>query len=335
MARGHTLKLNSYSIILRKHNEKKKNKSEVTFLEFFETFKEPTDKKVTVNTLFNRFYKYYLQSFNSEFVKDKDETKAYSPGDSLTRNPSNFLIDGIFEGGITGIEQSVQDQKRKNAKSKITKNDVAALPFYFLFWFPADVNYGIIMIQSYGSSTINSLVKDHLKKVFKKKGFTFDDQMCISNNDKEEFLKHSVVHELSFLNTYESKNTGGEFSAFLGNSDLFQVEVKIKKLNKNTLDFFDGIKKVKKGVQDFVELSVKGAKKISGSETKAFYKGENTQSHAIMSDFKNFIPSLILNNEIKEIGKETPELNKIRKYCQNYLKILQEEKNYGSQYLLK
>lgn len=335
MAKGHTLKLNSYSIILRKYNEKRKNKSEVTFSEFFESFRENTDKKVTQGTLFNRFYKYYLESFNSEFVKDKDGTKAYTPGDSVDRNPANFIIDGIFEGGLTGIEQSVQDQKRKKAKSRISKDDVAALPFYFLFWLPSDVNYGIIMIQSYGNSTINSLVKDHLKKVFKSKGFTFDEQMCISQKDREDFLEHSIVHELSFLSTFESKNTGGEFSAYLGRADTFQVEVRIKNINENTNKYFKGLGTITKGLTDFVKLSVEGAKKIKESDPKAFYKGDNSRSHAVIKDHKNFIPSLVLNENLKESGKQTPDLEEIRKYCKNYLKILQKENNYTSQYLIK
>ncbi|WP_373397233.1 hypothetical protein V8V91_22050 [Algoriphagus halophilus] len=119
------MKLNSYSIILRKYNEKGKNKAAVKFSDFFDSFRENKDKKISQNTLFNRFYKFYIESFNSEFVKDKDEAKAYSPGDNLERNSANFLIDGIFEGGITGIEQNLQDQKRKRLKSKISKDDVA------------------------------------------------------------------------------------------------------------------------------------------------------------------------------------------------------------------
>ncbi|GAB3221279.1 hypothetical protein GCM10027454_13590 [Algoriphagus aestuariicola] len=335
MAKGHTLKLNSYSIILRRYNEKREKKSEVTFSEFFESFRESTDKKVTQNTLFNRFYKFYLESFNSEFVKDKDGTKAYTPGDTIEKNTANFIIDGIFEGGLTGIEQSVQDQKRKKLKSKISKDDVAALPFYFLFWLPSDVNYGIIMIQSYGNSTINSLVKDHLKKVFKKKGFTFDEQMCISNKDREEFLEHSVVHELSFLSTFESKNTGGEFSAYLGKAESFQVEVRIKNLHENTNKYFKGIKDIKKGLTDFIKLSIDGAKKIKESDPKAFYKGDNSRSHAVITDHKNFIPSLVLGEELKENGKQTPDLDSMRIYCKNYLKILQKENNYTSQFLIK
>ncbi|WP_460546355.1 hypothetical protein, partial [Echinicola sediminis] len=284
MANGHQLKLNSYSIILRKHNEKKKKKSEVKFSDFFESFRKPEDKKVSQHTFFNRFYKYYLESFNAEFVKDKDGTKAYSPGDNINRNPANFMIDGIFEGGLTGIEQSVQDQKKKKAKSRITKNDVASLPFYFLFWFPSDVNYGILMIQSYGNSTINSLVKNHIKKVFKTKGFTFDEHMCITEKDREDFLKNSVVNELSFLSTYQSKDTGGEFSALLGDAETFQVEVKLKKINKNSNAFFEGISKLQDGITDYISLKVNGAKKIGDSEPKAYYKGNNSRSHAVISD---------------------------------------------------
>lgn len=335
MAKGHTLKLNSYSIILRRYNEKREKKSEVTFSEFFESFRESTDKRVTQNTLFNRFYKFYLESFNSEFVKDKDEAKAYSLGDNIEKNPANFIIDGIFEGGITGIEQNLQDQKRKKVKSKITKDDVSSLPFYFLFWFPSDVNYGIIMIQSYGSSTINSLVKEHLKQVFKRKGFIFDEQMCISDRDREEFLEHSIVHELSFLSTFESKNTGGEFSAYLGKAESFQIEVRIKNLHENTNKYFNGLKNIRKGLTDFIKLTVEGAKKIKESDPKAFYKGDNSRSHAVIKDHKNFIPSLVLDDSLKENGKQTPNLESIRKYCKNYLKILQVEKKYTSQFLIK
>jgi len=335
MAKGHTLKLNSYSIILRKYNEKGKNKASVKFSDFFDSFRIDKDKKVSQNTLFNRFYKFYIESFNSEFVKDKDEAKAYSPGDNLERNPANFLIDGIFEGGITGIEQNLQDQKRKRLKSKISKDDVASLPFYFLFWFPSDVNYGIIMIQSYGSSTINSLVKDHLKKVFKTKRFTFDEQMCISNKDREDFLEHSIVQELSYLSTYESKDTGGEFSAHVGNAKTIQVEVRIKNINQNTNKYFKGLKNLKNGINDFVKLKVKGANKTYESEPKAYYKGDKTRSHAVVSDYKNFIPSLVLDDSIKESGKQTPDLVSIRTYCKNYLKTLQSENNYNSQFLLK
>lgn len=333
MAKGHQLKLNSYSIILRKHNEKKKTKSEVMFSDFFETFRNVYDKKVTQNTLFNRFYKYYLESFNEEFVKDKDGTKAYSPGDSIVRNPANCLIDGIFEGGLTGIEQSVQDQRRKKAKSKITKDDVAALPFYFLLWFPSDVNYGVIMIQSYGSSTINSLVIKHMKKVFKSKGFTFDEQMCITEKDKDDFLKHSVVQELSFLSTFESKDTGGDFSALMGGSETFQVEVRIKKINTNTTSFLNNIGNLQRKITEYVKIKVNGAKKIGASEPKAFYKGEKTRSHALINDHRDFIPSLVLNNDIKETGKETPDLDKIRKFSKAYLKEIQEERGYKSRHI--
>lgn len=191
------------------------------------------------------------------------------------------------------------------------------------------------MIQSYGSSTINSLVKEHLKKVFKTKGFTFDEQMCISNRDREDFLEHSIVQELSYLSTYESKDTGGEFSAHVGNAKTIQVEVRIKNINQNTNKYFKGLKDLKNGINDFVKLKVKGANKTYESEPKAYYKGDNSRSHAVVSDYKNFIPSLVLDESLKEPGKQTPDLVSIRRYCKNYLKTLQSENNYTSQFLLK
>jgi hypothetical protein len=335
MARGHTLKLNSYSITLKKFNEKKKNKTIVKFEDFFETYRKDGEGSVSIYTLFNRFYKEFLESFNSEFKRDKEGAKAFSPARKIEKNHSNSTIDGLFEGGLTGIEQYVQDQKRKKAKTPITKDDVAALPFYFLFWFPQDVDYGIIMIQSYGSSTINSLVKEHLKSLMKTRKFTFDEQFCISKEDKEEFFKHSVVEEISFLNNYKAKNKGNEFSALLGSSDTFQVDVRIKKINRNSAEFFKSLGNLSKAITDIVTLNVDGAQKTGSSEPKAFYKGDNSRSHAVISDHKSFIPSLILSDSLKESGKETPDLYLIRKYCMKYLKTLQEENGYTSNYILK
>lgn len=335
MAKGHVLKLNSYSIILKKYNEKTKNKTAVTFKDLFETYRISGEKLATINTLFNRFYKDYLQSFNEEFKRDKEGTKAFSPGDNIEKNAANSLIDGIFEGGLTGIEQYVQDQKRKKAKSKITKEDVAALPFYFLFWFPQDVDYGVIMIQSYGSSTINSLVKEHLKSLMKSKKFTFDEQFCISKEDKEEFFKHSVVEEISILNNYRTKKTSDNFSALLGNSETFQVEIRIKKINRNSEEFFKSLRKISKGITELISINIPEAEKIGNSEPKAFYKGDNSRSHAVISDHKNFIPSLILSDNLKEAGKETPDLILIREYCKNYLKTLQKENGYNSSFSMK
>ncbi|UCS94858.1 hypothetical protein KZP23_07565 [Echinicola marina] len=330
---GHKLKLNSYSIRLKKY--RKKDVGDVLFEEYFDTFRtESDDSTVNYNILFRRFFDGFVKSFNSEYLEDKDKTKAFTISDSVNHSPSNFIIDGFFEGGLTGIEQYVENKKRRGEKKPIKKDDVSSLPFYFLFWFPRDTNYGVVMIQSYNNSTINSLIKTHLRRYFNISKFTFDEDMCITKKDKDDFFNQSKVQELSFLNIMETTKDG-EFSTLLGGHKKYKVEVRIKNIDENSNVFFRKYKDLKKSVNDLFDLSIEDSKVIERHEAKAYYKTETSSSHAVISDHKNFIPSMVLDESLKKEDSQIPDLDKIRAYCRTYLKQLQVENKYNSNFTFK
>lgn len=322
---GHQLKLDIFTFTLKKHRDKEDLK--VTFKDFFNKNYftddyEHRDKK----DYYKKFVSDFLDTFQNKFALNKEETKGIHSSD-LEVFPNKNIIDGFFNGGKTGISQNIYDQGNalKN-EGKIEKEKVTTLPFYFKIWTPFDTDLGIVMIQSFTDSGVNSLVLDQLSKYFSSKKYQFNRKKFIPEEYKNMFKEGSNIYKISYDNLGLSKESKEEMCPGLSEHENLKVNISITGFKGDPNSMIGKIRKdiFNKKIVDALDLD--NPKKF---ETIAHFKNQsgNTAQARLTSNI-DISPTYFLSNELKEEGEEIPSLTKIRKFTDDLLEKTKIEIGY-------
>jgi len=320
----HKLKLISYGFTISKLKSRKE-KDLTTFLEFYKTFvTDDDDGFPSTNELFQRFFKDLIKQFDEGFIENKEATKAFRViNEGFDLSFSQQYFDGLFEGGLTNIEQNIATKNNKNRR-RVGPEDVLVLPYYMFFSAPEDRNWGILMVQFYDSNTINSPIRDFLIQYFNKKGFKIEFGSMVSKEDREKFLNKSEVYKISYTDVLKREFPGNEFDELVGETNYINVNVYITGVKGKPKEF---VRRVKGNIRDFFRLDVKGAIKLKERPSKIFYSNEDGRSHAEIDNYDHLYPTKILVDSLKEEGKHSPDLVKIREFCRSYWRVLVSERS--------
>jgi len=323
---AHTLKLSIYCFSIRKG----RTKEFVGFKEFFNNhFIEGEEKKYEVpkEILYKRFADSYFETFGDQFIKNIDETKAIGINTYNTM-PKLNIIDGMVNGGITGIDQDIFDSSNaKAAESTIDKSKVTSLPYYFKIWMPYDSQVGVIMVQSYTETGVTSLFVDKFKQFFKTKEYIFDFERHVPKEFKEKFAKKSVVKEIALYKTKLSAKAREELNSLFADFEGLKVKISISGFKLDVDSFKEGLQDGRFIHSDLAAFEITDENEY---ETIATYEDvSGRESQAKVSKNLDIFPTIILNNDLKETGKEYPNYKKIQSHTDAILEKVKIDIEYS------
>lgn len=325
---SHQLKLDIYCFSIKARGEREAEHKK--FGEFFRENYTRDDKnslQLAKEVLIKRFIGEFIDSFHEEFVLNKEETKGIAT-DYLKPYPSNNIIDGMINGGLTGIDQNVFDRKNpKQSEDTIEKNKITALPYYFKIWTPFDSTVGVIMIQSYTNMGVNTLVIEQLSKYFANKNHTIEKYKHVPEEYKENFKKKSVIYKVSFLKQGLSDKARESLNPVFTEKENLRIRIDITGFEENPERFWDLFRKKKIVNSDLTALEMVNDDDF---ETIATYKDEfGHQSSTKVSKDLDILPTYFLNNSLKMEGTEYPDYDSIRKHTNSILEKVKKEIGYS------
>jgi hypothetical protein len=325
---AHQLKLDIYCFSIRERRDSEKEYR--TFGEFFrENYckEDESPLQVEKEVLIKRFIGGFIDSFHKEFVLNKEETKGIAT-DFLKPYPSNNIIDGLINGGLTGIDQNVFDRKKpEESEDKIAKNKIAALPYYFKIWTPFDGTVGVIMVQSYTDMGVNTLMLEQLKKYFAEKNFSIDRYKHVPEEYRENFKKKSKIYKVSLIKQGLSGKARESLNPVFTEKENLKVRIDITGFEETPEKFWQMFRKKKIINSDLTALEMVEDEDF---ETVATYKDEfGHQSSAKVSKELDILPTYFLNDSLKQDGSEYPDYDKIRKHTNSILETVKEEIGYS------
>lgn len=339
------LKLSIYDFHIRRTNKivinepiggKKKKKdtysNEILFEEFFnENFKTTINSEsINKDELFSSFAIKYNQSFNGDFKKNDTGTRAFLPLEIKKASPRN-LVYGMVEGGITGIDRSIKASKKPIAtrKTKLSKDDVATLPFYFLLWMPFDSNNGILMIQSYTDETILGVFKQHIIDFFESLNINFSYKAFVPKKYQDEFYENSKITQIVYKKGKLNSSTRSKFNPIFYDTEDMSFELKVSKLSLSPSSFFDNYK-MKDGKYIGADLSDLEMNENNAYDTTVFYEdSKKRKAHIKLNKSVGIYPTIFLDNSLKIENEDYPDFEKIHEFCSGLLKEIQIEINYS------
>jgi hypothetical protein len=324
---GHQLKLDIYCFSIRVRRER--DAEHRIFGDFFrENYSRDDENPLQINkeVLIKRFIGGFIDSFHEQFVLNREETKGIATG-FLKSYPSKNIIDGLINGGLTGIDQDVYDRKNSIQREDIIEKDkITALPYYFKIWTPFDGTVGVLMIQSYTNMGVNTLIFQQLAKYFVDKNHTIEKYKYVPEDYKERFIKKSVIYKVSLIKQGLSNKARENLNPVFTEKENLKVRIEITGFEETPERFWKLFRKKKIINSDLTALEMEDDDDF---ETIATYKDEfGHQSSVRISKDKNILPTYFLDNSLKKEGVEYPDYNLIRKHTNSILKKVKKEIGY-------
>lgn len=292
-----TLELSIYTFSLK---EKRKRKGEYFNLgEFYRrNFIFSTDEnphKINQDELYKRFMTEVLKEFKNEFKLNKEKTKGISTGIYHSYGYSN-IIDGFINGGDIGSNHKIfKIKNNKKSTGSLNNDEIVALPHYFKIWSPSNSEVGILMIQNYSNSGINTLLLNFFRSFFSKYNASFNETRHIPNELKESFINRSIVKKVVFTKTKLSKNTRKAFNYAFTDEEGIKIKIEISGFNKNTpvKNFIENFQNSKKMIG--VDLSNLDIIKDDDVQTTLFYEDNlGKKAHAKIESKFQISPTIML-----------------------------------------
>lgn len=325
---SHTLKINIWKLQLNQRFHKDKQLNSTLFGEII---KQSSNSEPLLG-----FIDLYVKSFNGELKKNEKQDKSFAPTISITANSERNIISGFLEGGITGIEQGVKQNKNINGDSiPVSKDDTVCLDYYFFLWIPPDVNYAYLMLHSY--SEINNGISgpffEHFSEFLKKLNYTISaKQQIVPRPIQEEFLKNCIIVSMDLIKNKTNQHDRTGFNPTLSGAENMKIRIKVSGLKYGINEFRSNLIKDEKGNPFVIDLSKIGFTDPSDYIMELEYKDTvtNKKTKAKLADVLNIKPTIVLPEDIKQIGTEKPDKEKIFIYCKSLLKQLQIEDGYAT-----
>lgn len=324
-----SLELSIYTFTL------KERRSKSDFLDFNEFYRKNFAKdgedphKVERKELYRRFVGMIKDEFQERFWLNKSGERGISTN-NLDYQPSKDTVDGIIDGGNTGAGHNIYDiVNNKAVKGKISKDQLASLPYYFKLWTPPDSEVGVLMIQSYGIGSVKSVLIEFLKSIFAKYGATFRKITHTPSEIREDYADRSRVRKVTYSKTIDNLNSRNLLNRAYDDSDGLRITITVEKIKNNSIaNFFKRFNRKKPLGIDIEEL---GFEDPSDYETKFYYEdADGRKAHATIKDEYKFEPTIVLPTTI--VTKDnTIDLEEIRKFSNGLLEKVKKDIDYNPQ----
>lgn len=323
------LQLSIYTFVLK---EKGKN-SDSEFIDFGAFFRanfikktDPVEIRRKPETLYKYFMGDFISSFHNEFKLNENKTRAIGADEKYIKlSPSKNLIEGVINGGATGIDQSIYDRKdMKKNESVLGKGKVATLPYYYKIWTPYNSNVGVVMIQSYTDFSVSGLIINHIKEVFKKYNAAFKYERHITKELKEKFLKKSKIYKVGFIKNKLSKGAREKFNPIFSDHEGLKIKITVEGFNESPEGFLNRFKSNNHIIgSNLRDLEIENDEDVDAT---VYYKDhDNRRAHAKITSGFDIKPTYFLDDRLKEEGTDYPSFEKISEFTNGVLEVVKKE----------
>ncbi len=324
------LQLSIYQFVI-KEKRTKKGEGYFKFGDFFrDNFLRSDDdpNEVTKEKLYENFIGDFINLFHNEFKLNANETRGIGP-DFVKPYPSKHVIDGIIKGGPTGIEQEIFDKNDMNNPEGILDDDkLTTLPYYFKLWTPYDGKTGILMLQSYTDYSVNTLIINHIKEIFRKYNTTYVPERFIPKELKEKYIDESSVYKIAFLKNTLSRSARERLNPAFSDHEGIKIKVEVSGFNDDPNNFIEKLLSPEHIIgSNLRDLEIN---EDEDHGTVLYYKDENGhQAHAKAEKTLEIKPTIYLPDNIKEYGKDHVDYEKVKTFTDGLLNKIKKEINYS------
>ena len=262
---------------------------------------------------------------NTSMTND-DHTKNYRLK-LMEINPNNFTVYGILTGGVTGQEG---DLEKTNGTTPINLPDTTSHPYFFSMHFPINKDYGVLMIQRYGNSSLTTEFKRQLQFAFDRagSGYTIRFYPYLTEEMKRAFRDRSYVETLTFTKKNVRGSTLQRIFGVVSENQNYTVEIKIKQINSSGSSFQDKINSIERAnyvrnLQDFgmIEPADYTARAVIRDEYGNISKPELHQTNDFV---EKLVPKDIYDFSARprKLEDNSFDYNNIKRICDEKLNLL-------------
>lgn len=316
---AHDLKLGLYKISIRQSNKR----ARLPFKELFNKVMVDVDKA----SKYKAFLESYSESFEGAFKSpDAMKSVALLKWDSI---PEKDIICGSIIGGLSNIERHIYKHTNiKKIVGTLNRDNIAVLPFFFMVWMPPDSTIGILLFQYYSSSSVFGAFNSNFRDFFSVKfGLTFRTFPFVPEKMQEEFFKKSVISKIALIKKKVDKSARGKFGPLLSEEEDFSVRLEISNLSEKPSEFKRKVREITEAAKGFFFKA--NLEEIGFSDNqfdmRIYYENSNgKRTYATLEKNFEILPTIDVDADCKEMGKDSVDYDKIKKYCFNLLQDLKE-----------
>ncbi|GJN63131.1 hypothetical protein [Elizabethkingia anophelis] len=289
-------------------SEEEEYEDSFLFMELFKTFIKRLDTQ-----------EMYSDSVSKKcFTAYQSDIESPDVDQNITPHSTQFIIEGIVEGGNYGRKRNKTSTTNKNIKSNVDEKDAITDSFYFLLYTPLYSNKSILLIQSYSDDTIDYIVKKFFQDLFRipnlfKKPSV---EKYVPQSIIDKFKAGATVSELRYSTEVPSQTL--LYSPISTDQQYYRVTIKFEPVDTE-LTYEECEKSVKglggKSIFEYLPLRLfkkkKGVLKATNGKTTPFELNEKY-------DIK---PTILLSDFIM-INNDESDFERIKEYCFTLLKEL-------------
>lgn len=318
------IKLDCYQFTIKKSA----SRDNYSFTDFYDSFTAPSGNS-SLSEKYANFYDELLNYFGDTFKVNTKETKALSVkrGDEKYLNSGENIISGFFRGGATGIGKTIQERSNTVSGDEKDKTIVYSVPHYFLLWTPMDMNYGILVTQSYSNETISSLIMQSVEKFFSSKRLVMQKRKFLPKSIMDDFRNNATVRSITLKTSSISRPKREALNPVLGELDKLKIDLKLKGFGSDTT--WETVKEWVSNQNGFLGIDLSDIDIDDNCDRVVEYSYQGRNSSGKLSQGFQIIPSLIITDSVEINNQNHVKFESINNYVKDFLVALKEEVGYS------
>lgn len=196
---------------------------------------------------------------------------------------------------------------------------------------PYNSSVGVLMVQSYTDAGVVKLVQEKIKHFFREYEFSILILPHVTDSYKDYFKKNSRVSQLVLSKTRLSEKARGALNEMFADFSGLKVEIKVSGFNVSVDEFWKKMNTAEPLGADLSEFEMDDKDNFDVIATYKDFTGK--QSQAKLSKNLDILPTIILDDDLKEDGKEYPSYPKMQAHTSAILKEVKKEIGYEAENL--
>lgn len=196
------------------------------------------------------------------YIEDKTASRAFSAHNKDTNinksikpgSDENSTV-GYINGGVYGRKRQLAELGNKHKKTEIGEKHVVGDDFYFLFYLPKDMRFGLLIFQSFNDSNVRPSFIKKIKEFLENQDYKITDKSFLPSVYKEQLEIGYSVRNIVFNDILKLKKG---FEKGVDSEDQeYVIEVRVKPIKNEPIKGFEKLKDWASVVKD---LAVGGKK---------------------------------------------------------------------------
>lgn len=320
------IKLDCYSFKLKRQLQAE----DFTFRDFLSTFNRD-EMELSLQNQYQSFYADLQNYFGQEFRINDSETKGIT-----IRSEDKFHVDsnlnsisGTLSGGDTGIGKNIHERENSTEGNTIDHFKIHSIPHFFQIWMPLDLNFCIVIVQSYTGESLSSLFLSHLQLYFNMKNIvTYNRVKFLPSYLIDDFRNNAIIKSVTLKSSIISRTQREALNPILVEKERLNVELVLKGFGRDSTwgQFRDWLVGENRGFLG-IDLSDINLNDPLDRIVEYSYQGRTT-SGKLTNDYQ-IIPSLVITEHIELSQDFHPIFNSIKSYVTNFMGDLIVESGYN------